>query len=115
MVAPSPLDRFQVDLTCGSSVRPRADVIFHLNPRLKKGQVVCNTLQAGHWGREEILQRMPFASGAPFELLLLALGDRFKVTALHPYQSANALLKLNVANRTPAVESQTYTAKESSD
>ncbi|XP_051909606.1 galectin-8-like [Hippocampus zosterae] len=76
---PSDSDRFQVDLTCGSSVRPRADVIFHLNPRVKKGQVVCNTLQAGEWGREEILQRMPFARGAPFELLLLALSDRFKV------------------------------------
>ncbi|XP_019751803.1 galectin-8 [Hippocampus comes] len=76
---PSDADRFQVDLTCGSSVRPRADVIFHLNPRMKKGQVVCNTLQAGRWGREEILQRMPFTRGAPFELLLLALSDCFKV------------------------------------
>ncbi|XP_077409745.1 galectin-8-like [Vanacampus margaritifer] len=76
---PSDADRFQVDLTCGSSVQPRADVIFHLNPRMKKGHLVCNTLQEGHWGCEEIFQRMPFASGAPFELLLLALSDRFKV------------------------------------
>ncbi|XP_037100499.1 galectin-8-like isoform X1 [Syngnathus acus] len=76
---PSDADRFQVDLTCGSSIQPRADVIFHLNPRVNKGQVVCNTLERGHWGSEEILQRMPFAKGARFELLLLALDDCFKV------------------------------------
>ncbi|XP_077366520.1 galectin-8-like [Festucalex cinctus] len=78
-MVPSDADRFQVDLTCGSSVHPRADVIFHLNPRVSKGHVVCNSLQGGQWGREEILQRMPFARGAAFELLLLALHDRFKV------------------------------------
>ncbi|TDH15537.1 hypothetical protein EPR50_G00032790 [Perca flavescens] len=30
---PSDADRFQVDLTCGSSVKPRAGVAFHFNPR----------------------------------------------------------------------------------
>ncbi|XP_061560040.1 galectin-8-like [Phycodurus eques] len=76
---PSDADRFQVDLTCGSSMSPRADVLFHLNPRVKKGHVVCNTLQGGRWGREEILHHMPFTHGAPFELVLLALNDCFKV------------------------------------
>ncbi|XP_054616891.1 galectin-8-like isoform X2 [Dunckerocampus dactyliophorus] len=72
-------DRFQVDLTCGSSVAPRADVVFHLNPRLKKGCVVSNTLHQERWGHEEILRLMPFKAGASFELVLLALQDRFKV------------------------------------
>ncbi|XP_061669158.1 galectin-8-like [Syngnathoides biaculeatus] len=76
---PSDADRFQVDLTCGSSVSPRADVVFHFNPRVKKGHVVCNTLQGGRWGREEILYQMPFTRGSPFELVLLALDDHFKV------------------------------------
>ncbi|XP_057679309.1 galectin-8-like [Corythoichthys intestinalis] len=76
---PSGADRFQVDLTCGSSVSPRADVLFHFNPRVKKGHVVCNTLQEGRWGQEEILQRMPFAGNADFELVILVFSDRFKV------------------------------------
>nr|XP_057938549.1 galectin-8-like [Doryrhamphus excisus] len=76
---PSGADRFQVDLTCGSSVAPRADVIFHFNPRLKKGCVVSNTLHQERWGNEEILRLMPFKAGASFELVLLALQDRFKV------------------------------------
>ncbi|XP_071373976.1 galectin-8-like [Centroberyx affinis] len=77
---PSNADRFQVDLTCGSSVKPRADVAFHFNPRLKRSAcVVCNTLQRERWGREEILHLMPFAPGAAFELLVLVQTDGFKV------------------------------------
>ncbi|XP_041831530.1 galectin-8 [Melanotaenia boesemani] len=76
---PSDADRFQVDFTCGSSVKPRADVAFHFNPRFKKSCIVCNTLQKERWGREEILYQMPFRVGAAFELLILILNDRFKV------------------------------------
>ncbi|XP_077443236.1 galectin-8-like [Stigmatopora argus] len=76
---PPDADRFQVDLTCGSGVSPRADVLFHFNPRLKKGHVVCNTLQDGRWGPEEILRGVPFAAGAAFELMVLVLRDGFKV------------------------------------
>ncbi|CAN9507997.1 unnamed protein product [Ophioblennius macclurei] len=72
-------DRFQVDLTCGGSVEPRADVAFHFNPRLHKSLVVCNSLQGGRWGGEEILNHMPFRAGAHFEVLILVLEDRFKV------------------------------------
>ncbi|XP_047429494.1 galectin-8-like [Mugil cephalus] len=76
---PSDVDRFQVDLTCGSSVKPRADVAFHFNPRVRKACIVCNTLQKERWGREEILHRMPFRPGASFELVVLVLEDQFKV------------------------------------
>lgn len=77
---PSGADRFQVDFTCGSSVKPRADVAFHFNPRfLKSPCVVCNTLQSGRWGREEILYRMPFSVDATFELIVLVQKDKFKV------------------------------------
>ncbi|KAF6735778.1 Galectin-8 [Oryzias melastigma] len=72
-------DRFQVDFTCGSSVKPRADVAFHFNPRLKKTCIVCNTLQKERWGREEILYKMPFRHGADFEVIILILKDTFKV------------------------------------
>lgn len=72
--------RFQVDLTCGSSVKPRADVAFHFNPRVRKACIVCNTLEKERWGREEILYQMPFRAGASFELVVLVLRDQYKVT-----------------------------------
>lgn len=72
--------RFQVDFTCGSSIRPRADVAFHFNPRFHRSPcIVCNTLQTGRWGHEEILHRMPFTAGATFELVVLVLKEQFKV------------------------------------
>ncbi|XP_078131473.1 galectin-8-like isoform X2 [Sander vitreus] len=77
---PSDADRFQVDFTCGSSVKPRADVAFHFNPRFKRSAcVVCNSLQRERWGREEILYAKPFAVGDKFELVVLVLKDTFKV------------------------------------
>ncbi|PWA14331.1 hypothetical protein CCH79_00018494 [Gambusia affinis] len=76
---PSGSDRFQVDFTCGSSVKPRADVAFHFNPRLKKKRIVCNTLEKERWGSEEILYQMPLKVGAAFELIILVLKDKYKV------------------------------------
>ncbi|XP_068609661.1 galectin-8-like [Brachionichthys hirsutus] len=77
---PSGADRFQVDFTCGGSTKPRADVAFHFNPRLKLLPcVVCNTLEAELWGREEILFQRPFTAGAPFEIVVLVQEDKFKV------------------------------------
>lgn len=76
----SDADRFQVDFTCGSSVKPRADVAFHFNPRFKRSPcIVCNSLQKERWGREEILYVKPFSHGESFELLILVLKDKFKV------------------------------------
>ncbi|KAK2889768.1 galectin-8 isoform X2 [Channa argus] len=73
-------DRFQVDLTRGSSVKPRADVALHFNPRFSRSPcIVCNTLKEERWGREEILYQMPFSVGAAFELILLVQKDKFKV------------------------------------
>uniref|UniRef100_A0A1A7XA02 Galectin n=1 Tax=Iconisemion striatum TaxID=60296 RepID=A0A1A7XA02_9TELE len=76
---PSDADRFQVDLTCGSSTKPRADVAFHFNPRIKKSRIICNTLQKEVWGREQILHQMPFRVGAAFEVIILVQRDQFKV------------------------------------
>ncbi|MGH0190036.1 UNVERIFIED_CONTAM: hypothetical protein FKN15_041599 [Acipenser sinensis] len=78
---PKDSERFQVDFQCGSSVKPRADVAFHLNPRFKKSAyVVCNTLQQERWGKEEITYEMPFKKGQPFETIILVQRDSFKVT-----------------------------------
>ncbi|PNJ43446.1 LGALS8 isoform 12 [Pongo abelii] len=77
---PSDADRFQVDLQNGSSVKPRADVAFHFNPRFKRaGCIVCNTLINEKWGREEITYDMPFKREKSFEIMIMVLKDKFQV------------------------------------
>lgn len=72
--------RFQVDFTCGSSVKPRADVAFHFNPRFGRSpNIVCNTLQNQLWGREEVSYQNPFTLGSTFEIIIFVLRDQFKV------------------------------------
>ncbi|KAI2654661.1 Galectin-8 [Labeo rohita] len=72
--------RFQFDLTCGCSTKPRADIAFHFNPRFSSSpQIVCNSLQHENWGREENIDLMPFKRGASFETIILVLCDVFKV------------------------------------
>ncbi|NXH10352.1 LEG8 protein, partial [Bucco capensis] len=78
---PEDADRFQVDLQCGSSIKPRADVAFHFNPRFKRsGCIVCNTLEREKWGWEEITYQMPFQKGKLFEIVIMILKDKFQVT-----------------------------------
>ncbi|KAK6304282.1 galectin-8-like isoform X3 [Coregonus clupeaformis] len=73
-------DRFQMDLSCGSSTKPRADIAFHFNPRFKGSLcVVCNSLVQESWGREETLQQLPYRQGAAFETIILVHDDVFKV------------------------------------
>uniref|UniRef100_A0A8D2D5S9 Galectin n=1 Tax=Sciurus vulgaris TaxID=55149 RepID=A0A8D2D5S9_SCIVU len=77
---PSDADRFQVDLQCGSSIKPRADVAFHFNPRFKKTNcIVCNTLINEKWGWEEITYDMPFKKEKSFEIVIMVLKDKFQV------------------------------------
>ncbi|XP_023583758.1 galectin-8 isoform X2 [Trichechus manatus latirostris] len=77
---PSDSDRFQVDLQCGSSVKPRADVAFHLNPRFKRTNcIVCNTLINEKWGWENITYDMPFQKEKSFEIVIMVLKDKFQV------------------------------------
>ncbi|XP_048223476.1 galectin-8 isoform X1 [Perognathus longimembris pacificus] len=77
---PSDADRFQVDLQIGSSVKPRADVAFHLNPRFKRaGCIVCNTLSQEKWGWEEITYDTPFQREKSFEIVIMVLKDKFQV------------------------------------
>ncbi|NXT02895.1 LEG8 protein, partial [Jacana jacana] len=78
---PDGADRFQVDLQCGSSIKPRADVAFHFNPRFKRsGCIVCNTLEREKWGWEEITYEMPFQKGKSFEIVITVLKNKFQVT-----------------------------------
>lgn len=73
-------DRFQFDLTCGCSTKPRADVAFHFNPRFSSSpRIVCNFLHHERWGKEENVDLMPFKQGASFEAIIMVLSDVFKV------------------------------------
>ncbi|XP_037024065.2 galectin-8 isoform X2 [Artibeus jamaicensis] len=77
---PADSDRFQVDFQSGSSVKPRADVVFHFNPRFKRANcIVCNTLKNEKWGREEITYDMPFMKEKSFEIVIMVLKDKFQV------------------------------------
>ncbi|KAM8816001.1 galectin-8 isoform 1-T2 [Rhynchonycteris naso] len=77
---PGDSDRFQVDLQSGSSVKPRADVVFHFNPRFKRSNcIVCNTLKNEKWGWEEITHDMPFQKEKSFEIVIMVLKDKFQV------------------------------------
>lgn len=79
-MVPVPSHRFQVDLQCGSSIKPRADVAFHFNPRFKRTNcIVCNTLISEKWGWEEITYDMPFKKEKSFEIVIMVLKDKFQV------------------------------------
>ncbi|XP_005989777.1 galectin-8 isoform X3 [Latimeria chalumnae] len=89
---PSDADRFQVDFQCGNSVKPRADVAFHFNPRFRRsGCIVCNTLQGEKWGHEEITYEMPFKKGESFEIHFLVLKHMFR----SPSPSTPVMMKAN--------------------
>lgn len=75
---PSP--RFQVDFQQGNSLKPRADVAFHFNPRFKRSNcIVCNTLTNEKWGWEEITYDMPFRKEKSFEIVIMVLKNKFQV------------------------------------
>ncbi|CAO2595227.1 Lgals8 [Lemmus lemmus] len=77
---PNDVDRFQVDLQIGNSLKPRADVAFHFNPRFKKSScIVCNTLTNERWGWEEITYDMPFRKEKSFEIVIMVLKTKFQV------------------------------------
>ncbi|XP_078592226.1 galectin-8-like isoform X4 [Branchiostoma floridae x Branchiostoma japonicum] len=71
---------FHVNLQCGASTQPRADIALHFNPRLMAGVVVRNCLQNQAWGAEEKPHGpFPFAMGQNFEMIILTEPDKFKV------------------------------------
>jgi hypothetical protein len=70
-----------MDLSCGTSTKPRADIALHFNPRFKGSPcVVCNSLVQESWGWEETLQQLPYRQGAAFETIILVHDDVFKAS-----------------------------------
>ncbi|KAJ1105701.1 hypothetical protein NDU88_003106 [Pleurodeles waltl] len=63
-------ERFQVDFQCGCSVRPRADIAFHFNPRFNSSPyVICNTLEGERWQDEKKFPKLPLKGGDNFEFI----------------------------------------------
>ncbi|XP_014651592.1 PREDICTED: galectin-7 isoform X1 [Ceratotherium simum simum] len=76
-VVPNNANRFFVNLLCSEG--QDAEYALHFNPRLNESTVVFNTLEQGAWGPEERGSGIPFQHGQPFEVLLIATEDGFKV------------------------------------
>ena len=81
MYLPPPSTRFYVNLLC--SEMPGSEAALHFNPRLDESSVVFNTLEQGTWGREERGSGIPFQHGQPFDVLLIATEEGFKVGPCH--------------------------------
>ncbi|XP_002731589.1 galectin-8-like [Saccoglossus kowalevskii] len=77
---PPKADRFGINFQIGTSIKPRADIAFHLAIRVKLGHIVRNTLTNDKWGAEESgVPYQPFIHGQNFEIMILADKDEFKV------------------------------------
>nr|XP_045366796.1 galectin-7 [Camelus bactrianus] len=76
-VVPDKAGRFYVNLLC--SEEPGGEAALHFNPRLDESTVVFNTLERGAWGQEERGSGIPFQRGQPFDVLLIATEEGFKV------------------------------------
>ena len=70
-----------MNLLCGEE--PGSDAALHFNPRLDESTVVFNTLERGTWGAEERGSGIPFQRGQPFDVLLIATEEGFKVCLFH--------------------------------
>ncbi|XP_058901668.1 galectin-7-like [Kogia breviceps] len=76
-VVPSQANRFYINLL--SCDKPDSDIVLHFNPRLDQSIVVMNTKECGTWGSEERVFPNVFQRGHSFELLLIAMNERFKI------------------------------------
>ncbi|XP_036441343.1 galectin-6-like isoform X1 [Colossoma macropomum] len=77
-MVPYGADRFCINFVVGGS----RDIAFHLNPRIREGVVVRNSLIGGCWGNEERdIDFNPFLEGQFFEISIRCGQDKFKVFA----------------------------------
>uniref|UniRef100_S4RNW4 Galectin n=1 Tax=Petromyzon marinus TaxID=7757 RepID=S4RNW4_PETMA len=85
---PTNAERFHMELQIGSHIRPHADVALHVSVRLGSGCVVCNSMRAQRWGREEKTGggTGPFVRGQNFGVTLIATEEEIQiVSAGRPY------------------------------
>ena len=88
-----------MNLLC--SEEPGSDAALHFNPRLDESTVVFNTLERGTWGAEERGSGIPFQRGQPFDVLLIATEEGFKVRLFHRAGSDTHISSLGKARKAP--------------
>lgn len=71
--------RFNVDIKTGPILQPADDVNLHLSVRPNEQAIVRNNMVHQGWGAEERHGGCPIGYGQPFEILILAESDQFKV------------------------------------
>ena len=86
-----------MNLLC--SEEPGSDAALHFNPRLDESTVVFNTLERGTWGAEERGSGIPFQRGQPFDVLLIATEEGFKVCLFHRAGSDTHVSSLGEARK----------------
>ncbi|XP_026048034.1 galectin-4-like [Astatotilapia calliptera] len=81
------------------------DIAFHMNPRVREGIVVRNSMIGGNWGQEEREMSMnPFMEGQYFDMSIRCGNQRFKVFVngqhlfdfSHRWQSFNEIDMLDI-------------------
>lgn len=71
--------RFDVEIKTGPILHPSDDINMHLSVRPDERAIVRNHLVHQSWGPEERYNGCPINFGQPFEILILAEVDQFKV------------------------------------
>uniref|UniRef100_A0A8D0L7S1 Galectin n=1 Tax=Sphenodon punctatus TaxID=8508 RepID=A0A8D0L7S1_SPHPU len=89
---PSNSDRFNVNLKNTMT----GNIMLHINPRLKEGVLVRNTLTNGSWGSEERqIYSMPFSFGQAFQMEISSVKNCYRVLV-------NGLHVFDYTHRIPA-------------
>uniref|UniRef100_A0A6G1SPG2 Galectin n=1 Tax=Aceria tosichella TaxID=561515 RepID=A0A6G1SPG2_9ACAR len=72
--------RFAINFQTGPSLNPRDDLALHLSPCFTPPRIVRNSLINGAWGIEEAWSNgSVLTPHAPFEIMILAEHDKFKI------------------------------------
>ncbi|CAB1450412.1 unnamed protein product [Pleuronectes platessa] len=94
-------DRISINFVVSRS----RDIVFHMNPRVREGVVVRNSMIGGCWGQEDReLAMSPFMEGQYFDMSIRCGNQRFKVFVngqhlfdfFHRFQSFNEIDMLEI-------------------
>lgn len=78
-VTPMNQNRFSINLCVSSGVEPLSDTALHVNPRYDQKCLVLNSLIRDSWGSEVRSKNLPLRKGEPFEMIILADSNEFKI------------------------------------
>lgn len=68
-----------MNIQCSPAISPLDEVNLHLSIRPNESAIIRNHYTGNAWGPEERFGGCPIHYNTPFELLILAESDKFKV------------------------------------